>query len=67
MEKKILRPIDLAEYLSISRSYAYALIAAGHFVPLKIGKKCIGVTKASVDLYLDRQQKLFDAVESVDR
>lgn len=56
---KLLRPDQLAERLNISRSAAYRLIAAGHFVTLKVGG-CLRVSESSVDRYLKKQIQLYE-------
>jgi len=60
---KLLRPAGVAERLQISRSYAYQLIGAGHFTVIPMGR-ALAVTSASVEAYIQRQRKLFDAIEN---
>ena len=61
----LLRAAGVANHLKISRSYAYQLIAEGQFDTMQMGK-AIAVTLESVERYIERQLKLYDAIDSLD-
>lgn len=54
-EKALLSPKDVAVYLGIGKSGAYALFMSKNFPVLTIGKKLKKVLKSELDAYLQKK------------
>jgi excisionase family DNA binding protein len=54
MTRLMLRPIEAAEAIGVSRSKAYELIASGEIPSVKVGG-CVRVPVDALRLWIDRQ------------
>ncbi len=57
MEKKWLRPDEVAAWLQISRRSAYRLCSEGHFIAMKV-RGSLRIRMDSVEAYIARQVAL---------
>ena len=51
----ILRPTQAAQYLGISRSYLYLLIAREQFTLIKLGGRASGLLRQELDAWLGQK------------
>jgi excisionase family DNA binding protein len=54
MDKLLLRPIETADAIGVSRSKAYELIASGEIPSVKVGG-CVRVPVDALRAWIDRQ------------
>ncbi|MBH9577765.1 helix-turn-helix transcriptional regulator [Inhella proteolytica] len=55
--RTVLRPLQAAEYLNISRSFLYKLIKDGQIARLKLGGRASGFLRADLDAWLLKQRE----------
>ena len=51
----VLRTLDAAEYLSISRAHLYVLVERGELQKIRLGGKAAGFRKFDLDAWIDAQ------------
>ena len=55
MDARLLRPIEVATVLGISRATAYGLIASGQLPAVRIGR-CVRVSRVALDRWIDERE-----------
>lgn len=56
MERKMVRPREIAKALGISERTAYRMLEDGRLLRLRLSKRCVGTTPQSVDKLLDKAE-----------
>lgn len=57
MTVKLLKPVEVAARLGVSRRQAYYLIEKGELPSVIVGEKCIRVDEAELNEYIDNNRR----------
>ncbi len=57
-ENELFTVAEIAEYLKISKMTVYKMIKAKKLPALKIGEKCVRITKEKLNEYISSQNRL---------
>jgi excisionase family DNA binding protein len=64
MERKLLKPAEVAEILRIGRSLVYGMLATGELPSIRVGR-CIRVSSERLDEWIKKQERQGGLTEAV--